>query len=65
MQRSPKPPSGQFALALYPEAIPHLDKPREEELLKVLAELMLEALGAEPAENQGGKENSDESEDHA
>ena len=65
MKRSTKPASGQFTLALYREPSPHLDEPRKEELLKVLAELMLEALGVESAENQGGKEQNDESEDHA
>ena len=65
MKRSPKPASGQFTLALHREPSPHLDEPRKEDLLKVLAELMLEALGVEAAENQGGKEQCDESEDHA
>jgi hypothetical protein len=65
MKRSPKPASGQFTLALHREPSPPLDKPRKEELLKVLAELMLEALGVEPTESQGGKEQSDESKDHA
>ena len=65
MRRSSKPAGGQFTLALHREPSPLLDKPRQEELLEVLAELMLEALGAESAENQGGKEQSDESEDHA
>jgi hypothetical protein len=65
MKRSPKPASTQFTLALHREPSPYLDKPRKEDLLKVLAELMLEALGVEAAENQGGKEQSDESEDHA
>ncbi len=56
MKRSPKPASGQFTLALHREPSPNLDKPRKEELLEVLAELMLEALGVESEENQGGKE---------
>ncbi len=64
MKRSPRPASGQFTLALHREPNPHLDEPRKEELLKVLAELMLEALGVESAENQGEKEPSDESQDH-
>ena len=45
MKRSPKPASGQFTLALRREPSPPLDKPRKEELLKVLTELLLEALG--------------------
>ena len=65
MKRSPRPPSGQFTLALQREPSPPLDEPRKEELLKVLAELMLEALGVESAENQGEKEEGDESKDHA
>jgi len=65
MKRSPKPASGQFTLALHREPSLPLDEPRKEELLQVLAELLLEALGAESAENEGGKEQSDESEDHA
>jgi hypothetical protein len=65
MKLSPKPASGQFTLALCREPSSHLDNPTKEELLKVLTELLLEALGVESAENQGGKEQSDESEDHA
>ena len=65
MKRSPKPASGQFTLALHREPSPHLDEPGKEELLRVLAELMLEALGVESAENQGEKEQTDESKNHA
>lgn len=65
MKRSPRPASGQFTLALHREPSPHLDEPRKEELLNVLAELMLEALGVESAGNQGGKEHTDESKDQA
>jgi hypothetical protein len=65
MKRSPRPASGQFTLALHREARPPLDERRKEELLKVLAELLLEALGVERAENQAEKEPSDESQDHA
>jgi hypothetical protein len=65
MKRSPKTASGQFTLALHRDPSPHLDAARKEELLKVLAALLLEALGGESGENQGEKEGSDESEDHA
>ena len=65
MKRSPKPASGQFTLALHREPSPDLDKPRKQELLEILAELMLEAIGVDSADNQSGKEQGDESEDHA
>lgn len=65
MRRLPRPASGQFTLALHPEPSPHLDEARKEELLKVLAELMVEALGVESEENQIEEEESDEPEDHA
>lgn len=65
MKRSPKTASGQFALALHREPSPDLDEARKEELLKALADLLLEALGGEPGENQEDKEGSDESKDHA
>ena len=65
MKRSPEPASGQFTLALQREPSPPLDDTRKEELRKALAELLLEALGVESAENRGEKEPSDESKDHA
>ena len=65
MKRSPKTANGQFTLALPRDPSPPLDQARKEELLKALADLMLEALGVESGENQGGKEGSDESKDHA
>ncbi len=65
MKRSPKSASGQFSLALHRDPTPHLDEARKEELLKALADLLLEALGGESGENQGEKEGSDESKDHA
>lgn len=65
MKRSPKTASGQFTLALHRDPTPHLDEARKEELLKALADLLLEALGGESAENQGEKEASDELKDHA
>jgi hypothetical protein len=65
MKRSLRPASGQFTLALQREARPPLNEPRTEELLKVLAELLLEALGVESAENQAEQESSDEPQDHA
>jgi hypothetical protein len=61
MKRSPRTASGQFTLALHRDPSPHLDEARKEELLKALADLMLEALGEESGKNQGGKEESDES----
>lgn len=65
MKRSPKTVSGQFTLALHRDPSPPLDETRKEEVLKALADLMLEALGGESGENQGEKERSDESQDHA
>ena len=65
MKRSPTAASGQFTLALHRDQSPPLDEARKEELLKALADLMLEALGGESGENQGEKEGSDESKDHA
>jgi hypothetical protein len=64
MKRSPKPASGQFTLALHPEIIPHLEATRKEELLMVLADLLLESLGLELSENPAGREENNESEDH-
>lgn len=55
---------GQFTLAIHQEPTPHLDPARREELLKVLADLMLEALGVETGVNPSGKEGNDESKDH-
>ena len=65
MKRSPKTANGQFTLALHRDPSPHLDEARKEDLLRALADLMLEALGAEAGENQGVKEQTDESKDHA
>ena len=65
MKRSPKTASGQFTLALHRDPSPPLDESTKEELLKALADLMLEALGGESGENQREEEGSDESKDHA
>jgi hypothetical protein len=65
MKRSPKTASGQFTLALHREPSPPLDAARKEELLKALADLLLEALGAESGGDQSEEEQSDESEAHA
>ncbi len=65
MKPSPTTASGQFALALHREPSPSLDEARKEELLKALADLMLEALGGESGEHQSQAEESDEFEDHA
>jgi hypothetical protein len=64
MRRTPRTASGQFTLALHRDAGADLDGARREELLKALADLLLEAVGGESGEN-GGKEESDESKDHA
>jgi hypothetical protein len=65
MKRSPKPASGQFTLALHQEPSPNPDTTMRQELLMVLADLLLEALGMELSENQAEKDPNDESEDHA
>ena len=65
MKRTPKKASGQFTLALHREPSPHIEQARKEELLQALADLMLEALGGESGDNQGEKEGSNESKDHA
>ena len=65
MKRSPKTASGQFTLALRREPSSFLDEARKEEVLKALADLLLEALGAESGKDQSEKEASDEPEDHA
>jgi hypothetical protein len=61
MKRPPKPASGQFTLALHPEPGPQLDAVRKKELLKVLSDLLLEAVGMEPAVSHVEKEENDES----
>ena len=48
-----------------PRANPATRPTKKEELLNALADLMLEALGAESALNQEQKEGSDESKNHA
>jgi len=65
MKRSPKPASGQFTLALHPEPSPDLDATKKRELLMVLTDLLLEALGMEQSESHVEREENDESEDHA
>ena len=65
MKRSPKTASGQFTLALHRDPSPPFDESKKEELLKALADLMLEALGGESGKIQGEKKGSDESKDHA
>ena len=65
MKRLPKTASGQFTLALHREPSPPLDQVRKEELLKALADLLLEALGAESGQDQREEEESDEFQDHA
>jgi hypothetical protein len=61
MKQSPKPASGQFTLSLHSEPTPHLDATRKEELLKVLSDLLIEAVGMEPAGAQAEREESNES----
>jgi hypothetical protein len=65
MKRSPKTERGQFTFALHREPSPPPVEARKEELLKALADLMLEALGAETRADQSEEEESDESKDHA
>lgn len=65
MKRLPKTVSGQFTLALHREPRPPLNEARKEELLKALADLLLEALGVETRADQSEEEESDESKDHA
>jgi hypothetical protein len=65
MKRPRTTTCGQFTLAIHQESSPHLDPARREELLKVLADLMLEALGVESGENPVRKEGDDESQNHA
>lgn len=65
MKRSPKKASGQFTLALHQEPSPNFDEAKKEELLKALADLMLEALGGESGENPSETEGNDESKNHA
>lgn len=60
MKQSPNPARGQFTLALHPEALPHLDPSKKEELLKVLSDLLLEAIGMQPEETQVEKEEPNE-----
>ena len=65
MKRPRTTTCGQFTLAIHQEPNPQLNPARREELLKVLAELMLEALGVESGVNPGRKEGDDESKSHA
>jgi hypothetical protein len=65
MKRSAKTARGQFTLALHRDPSPQLDEARKEELLKALADLLLEALGAKSGEDPSEKEESDESQGHA
>ena len=65
MKRLLKTARGQFTLALQREPSPPLNEARKEEVLKALADLLLEALGAETREDQSEEEESDESKDHA
>ena len=63
MKRS-KPPTGQFKLSLYREPPLQFDPSRQEELLNVLAELLLEALGGQANAKEEEKQNVDESQNH-
>lgn len=64
MKRPPKPPSSQFTLSLHRQSPQQIDPSSKEELLKVLADLMREALcvGQEP--NDERRDNADESKNH-
>jgi hypothetical protein len=65
MKRSPKTANGQFTLGLHRDPSPPLEAGRQEELIRALADLMLEALGGESGEGYDDKEGSDEPKDHA
>ena len=56
---------GQFALAIHQEPSLQLSPAARQELLKVLADLLLEALDVESGVNPCRKEDDDESQDHA
>ena len=60
-KRSSKPASGQFILALHSRPSLHLEATRNEELLMLLSDLLLEAMGMESAKNQVEREEDDES----
>ena len=61
MKQSPRSASGQFTLPLKAEPDLHHKEPHNPELLKALADLLLEALGGEGAEERSGKERNNES----
>ena len=52
MKRPPRTAKDQFTLVLHREPSLQLDQQRKEELLKALADLMLEALGVDPTTKQ-------------
>jgi hypothetical protein len=64
MKRLSKTPTGQFKLSLYREPPLQFDQPRREELLNVLADLLLEALGGQANAKEDEKEKIDESQNH-
>ena len=64
MKRQSKAPTGQFKLSLYREPPLQLEQARREELLNILADLLLEALGGRANLKDGRKENIDEPQDH-
>ena len=64
MKRLLKTTPGQLKLSLYREPPLQFDESRREELLNVLADLLLEALSGEANANEGKEENGDESENY-
>lgn len=64
MKRLLKKPPGQFKLSLYQEPPLQFDEARREELLNVLADLLLEALSGKTNATGDEKEKVDESENH-
>jgi len=61
LKRSSKPASGQFILALHSQPSLHLETRSKSELLMLLSDLLLEAVGMESAKNQVEREEDDES----
>ena len=64
MKRLSKAPTGQFKLSLYREPPLQFDELRRDELLNVLADLLLEALGGQANAKEDEKEKIDESQNH-
>lgn len=61
MKRLPRLGSGQFTLPLHVEPGVPLEESAKAEILRALADLLLEALGGEAREEKGRKEQNNES----